>query len=243
MHPSTLASVFLILAIPFTAIHAQEESAVETKLREALRNSMIQQRTVEGERARLDAELQALKIQSERQITDLKRALSDATKQASDDKVVSSQKLKETSERLAATEAQVAALAASLDKWKASHIQVTEIARKKEGERAQLQATNLELQRLVKDRERRNLELYQTAQEILTRYEDFSFGRAIAAREPFTGLAKVKLEEQVQDYRNKVKDGFVKEGEPARVEPASSPEAPESSSEPAPPTAASAPAN
>jgi small-conductance mechanosensitive channel len=202
---------------------AQEESAVETKLREALRNSMIQQRNVEAERARLDAELKALTVQSKQQIDKLKLALSDATKQATDDKTVSDQKLKETTERLTKAEAQVAALAASLDKWKASHVQVTEIARKKEAERAKLEAKNLELNQLVKDRERRNLELYKTAQEILDRYESFSLGRAIAAREPFTGLAKVKLEEQVQGYRDKVADGFVKEGEPARVEPSSAP--------------------
>jgi len=210
-----------------TAVRAQEEtSEVELKLREALRTSMIQQRTVEGERARLDAELQALKVQSERQIADLKRALSEATKQADDEKAVSSQKLKETSERLAVAEAQGAALAASLDKWKASHVQVTEIARKKEADRAKLQAEKLELTRLVKDRERRNLELYSTGKEILERYESFGLGRAIAAREPFTGLAKVKLEEQVQGYRNELADGFVKEGDPVRVEEVGSVENP-----------------
>jgi hypothetical protein len=239
--------------LPFPAILAllvslsspafsQEESEVETKLREALRNSMIQQRTVEGERARLDAELQALKVQSERQIVDLKRALTEANKAAADDKATSSQTLKATNERLAATEAQAAAFAASLDKWKTSHIQLTEIARKKEAERAALQAKTVELERLVKDRERRNLALFHTANEILERYESFSLGRAIAAREPFTGLAKVKLEEQVQDYRNEVKEGLVKEGEPARVEEVSTQPA-AASSEPAAPSAESSPAS
>jgi len=71
---------------------------------------------------------------------------------------------------------------------------------------------------LVKDRERRNLELYATGKEVLERYEAFGLGRAIVAREPFTGLAKVKLEEQIQGYQNKLLDGFVKEGDPVRVE-------------------------
>jgi len=138
--PTTLA----LLLVFGAAANAQEEaSPVELKLREALRGSMIQQRTVEGERARLDAELQALKVQSERQITDLKRALSEVTKQSDEQKVVADQKLKETSERLAASEAQAAALAASLDKWKAFHVQVTEIARKKEADRAKLRMENL----------------------------------------------------------------------------------------------------
>jgi hypothetical protein len=70
----------------------------------------------------------------------------------------------------------------------------------------------------VKDRERRNLELYETGKEILERYRSFGLGKAISAREPFTGLAKVKLEEQVQGYQSQLADGFVKSGEPARVE-------------------------
>jgi hypothetical protein len=215
-----LALAMLTAAAPISAF-AQEVSPVELKLREALRNSMIQQRTVEGERARLDAELQALKVQSDRQIADLKRALAEATKQADADKAVADQKLKETSEKLKATEGQAAALAGSLDKWKASHTQLAEITRQKEAERARLEVENIDLKNLVKDRERRNLELYKTGKEILDRYESFSLGKAISAREPFTGLAKVKLEEQVQDYRNGLDDDFVKTGDSAKVAPVS----------------------
>ncbi len=210
--------VAITLACPAISQAQEEVSPVELKLREALRNSMIQQRTVEGERARLDAELQALKVQSERQIADLKRALSEATKQADSDKAVADQKLKETTERLKVAEGQVGALAASLDQWKASHIQLSDITRKKEADRAKLEAENVDLKNLVKDRERRNLELYETGKEILDRYRSFGLGKAISAREPFTGLAKVKLEEQVQGYQNQLADGFVKSGEPARVE-------------------------
>jgi hypothetical protein len=210
--------VALTLTVPATLLAQEEVSPVELKLREALRNSMIQQRSVEGERARLDAELQALKVQSERQINDLKRALSEATKQADSDKTIADQKLKETTERLKVAEGQAAALAASLDKWKASHTQLSEITRLKEADRAKLEVENQNLKNLVKDRERRNLELYQTGKEILDRYKSFGLGKAIAAREPFTGLAKVKLEEQVQGYQHKLADGFVEAGEPARVE-------------------------
>jgi chromosome segregation ATPase len=217
-HALRLAPALFTLAST-AAISAQEMSPTELKLREALRNSMVQQRSVEGERARLDAELQALKVQSERQIADLKRALSEATKQADADKTAADQKLKQTTDKLKAAEGQAAALAVSLDKWKASHIELTEITRKKEADRAKLEVENIDLKNLVKDREQRNLELYKTGKDILERYESFGLGKAIAAREPFTGLAKVKLEEQVQDYRNDLADGFVKSGEPAKVEP------------------------
>jgi hypothetical protein len=187
---------------------------------------MLQLRTVEGERARLDAELQALRVQSEKQIADLKLALAEAAKQANEDKLVSDQTIKQKSEALAVSEARAAALAASLDKWKASHAQVVDIARRKEAERVALKARTQELEHLVRDRERKNLVLYQTAKEILDRYESFGLGKAIAAREPFTGLAKVKLEEQVQDYRHQLDDGFVEAGEaPSTPVPQAAPEA------------------
>jgi hypothetical protein len=40
--------------------------------------------------------------------------------------------------------------------------------------------------------------------EILTRYEKFSLGEALAAREPFIGLTRVKLENLTQDYSDKI---------------------------------------
>ena len=73
----------------------------------------------------------------------------------------------------------------------------------------------MSLQNTVADRERRNLELYGIGKEILERYENFAFGKALLAREPFTGLAKVKLEEQVQEYKDKLTDGVVRDGDSA----------------------------
>ena len=60
------------------------------------------------------------------------------------------------------------------------------------------------LQRKVEDDERRNLALFKLANEILTRYEDFSLGNALAAKEPFTGLTRTKLENLVQGYQDKI---------------------------------------
>ena len=56
--------------------------------------------------------------------------------------------------------------------------------------------------RKVDDREAKNYELFKLANEILTRYEKFGLGEALTAREPFTGLTRVKLENLVQDYQD-----------------------------------------
>jgi len=219
--PFFLLATSLLLASTFSnRLSAQEEdqAAIEAKLRESLRGSMLQLRNTEAERARLDAELQALKVQSERQIKDLTAKLEESLKRADEDKALAEKTIADQAKKLEAEQARTAAFAASLEKWKASYYQITDIARAKEAERLRLLDKSLRLEHTVADRERSNLELYKTGQEILGRYENFAFGKALLAREPFTGLAKVRLEEQVQDYKDQLTDGMVKEGDPISPE-------------------------
>jgi uncharacterized lipoprotein YehR (DUF1307 family) len=101
----------------------------------------------------------------------------------------------------------------SLAKWKAAYEQIQTAAQKSEAERAKFASESIILKRKVEDRERKNLELYKTANEVLTRYEKFGLGEALSAREPFTGITRVKLENQVQDYQDKIADERVKPDE------------------------------
>jgi TolA-binding protein len=209
---STLFTGLLFLSV--ASLSAQEDvAAVEAKLRESLRGAMLQLRNIEAERARLEAEV--LTTQSERQIKDLNAKLEESLKSAAEEKTLADKQIAEQEKKLEAEKARTAAFAAALDKWKASYFQITEIARTKEAERARLLDKTMSLQNTVADRERRNLELYGIGKEILERYENFAFGKALLAREPFTGLAKVKLEEQVQEYKDKLTDGVVREGDSA----------------------------
>jgi chromosome segregation ATPase len=110
----------------------------------------------------------------------------------------------------------------SLAKWKAAYEQIQTAAQKSDAERARLASESIILKRKVEDRERKNLELYKTANEVLTRYEKFGLGEALSAKEPFTGITRVKLENQVQDYQDKIADERVKP-ENERVKPANEP--------------------
>ena len=56
------------------------------------------------------------------------------------------------------------------------------------------------------DRERKNISLFNTAIEILNRYEGYALGKALAAREPFIGTTRVKVENLVQGYKDKILD-------------------------------------
>jgi chromosome segregation ATPase len=203
----------------------EDQAAIEAKLRESLRGAMLQLRNIEAERARLEAELGVLTTQSERQIKDLNAKLEEALKSAAEEKTLADKQIAEQEKKLEAEKARTAAFAAALDKWKASYFQIEEIARTKEAERARLLDKTMSLQNTVADRERRNLELYEVGKEILDRYENFAFGKALLAREPFTGLAKVRLEEQVQDYKDQLTDGTVREDDPVTTTASPSPEA------------------
>ena len=97
--------------------------------------------------------------------------------------------------------------------WKDGYNQYVRFANQTEATRQQLAVQNIMLHRLVDDRETKNLQLYSTATEILDRYEKFSLGDALAAKEPFAGLARVKLQEQVQDYKDKLVDEKVRIGQ------------------------------
>jgi len=98
--------------------------------------------------------------------------------------------------------------------WKTGYDQYVQFANQTEAARAKLAAEAIMLRRLVDDREAKNLVLYTTANEILTRYENFSLGDALAAKEPFVGLTRVKLQEQVQDYKDKLLTEKLSIGQP-----------------------------
>ena len=192
---------------------AQEANPVEAKLRETLRNTLVQLRTAETERARLDAELVALKATSEKEITTLKKKFEEITKIAADEKKNAEKLAAEQSSAIQVRDERIKALNENLDKWKAEHAKITDIARKKEAARLEFEGKSIDLAKVLADRERKNLELFRLGNEILDRYENFALGRALLAREPFTGITRVKLEEQVQDYKDKIDGQFAKSGD------------------------------
>ena len=94
----------------------------------------------------------------------------------------------------------------ALAKWKAGYEKAAAVANTKEDQRAKLAAEAIVLKRTVADRERKNISLSNTAGEILDRYRDYSLGKAITAREPFIGTTRVKIENQVQGYHDRILD-------------------------------------
>ncbi len=187
-------------------IAGEPNASPEAKLRDTLRNTMLQLRSAEAERDTL----KAAQDQNEQDKKALSERLDTVTKQSIADKTAADKKVSDLEASGTKKDEDIAKLSESLEKWKAAYNQVADIARTKEGERAKLAGEKIILERKVADRETKNIELFKLGNEILSRYESFGLGTALSAREPFTRLTKVKLENLVQDYGDKLAEQKVR---------------------------------
>jgi DNA repair exonuclease SbcCD ATPase subunit len=196
--------LLLLLCVCGGTLRAAEAAADagEARLREALRNATLQLRTAETERANLQT-AQAALLEEKKALADKFEALRKQTvaDRAADDKAIAALKAKSATE-----EAEVARLMQALEKSEAAGKEAAAVGVAKETERAKLAAEILVLKRKIDDREMKNLALFKLGNEILTRYQKFTLGEALAAREPFVGSTRAKLETLVQDYQDKLLD-------------------------------------
>ncbi|MCE0521630.1 MAG: hypothetical protein LV480_01820 [Methylacidiphilales bacterium] len=250
MNRNHLCSILLgLLIVAGASLRADDTgpSPIETKLRDALRTTMLQLRDAQSqlitlqaaqaesdkEKADMSAKIDALNAQvkslsdqavadkaaSDKTISDLKQnnvdlvtqmvnslstRINALNKQGPDDKAA-------LDKAIAAMKSQNPDLTTQLDQyntdiqlWTTGYNQYVQFASKTEAARAQLAVQVIMLQRLVADREYKNIQLYNTGTEILDRYEKFSLGDALGAKEPFIGITRVKLQEFVQDYKDKL---------------------------------------
>ena len=209
-------------------------------MRQALRDTIAQLRDAQNQAVTL----QAAQAQSDKDKADLQAKvdalstqLKSVTDQAASDKEASDKAIADLKAQVTDLTGQVARLTDNLKQWKDAYNQASQLAAEKEAARSQYAMQAALLQRTVDDRESKNLELYKTGNEILTRYEKFGLGDAIGAKEPFVGLSRVKLENLVQDYKDKLLNHAVISGQPPdAVAPASSQAVQEPSSSGKPPT-------
>ena len=201
------------------ALHAAPEAPnpAEAKLRESLKATMLQLRTAEGDRANL----QAGKDVSDAKIKDLTTQVEKLTKQAAADQTAARKQIDDLTAKNTAQETFIGQAKEALGKWKEEYAKVVAIANAKEAERSKLADDNSILRRKVEDQQSRNVKLGAVAREILDRYAKFGTGEALAAREPFTGIARARIEAQVQDYGDKITDQHIK------PDPAPAPKKPE----------------
>ena len=220
--------LFLLPLFTVSVLRADEEAAQiaqlranEQRLRDSLRAVTQQLRAAEADKA---GAIAAAAERDER-IALLEKQVAALTKRGNDDKAAADKTIGHLQGSLDAAKQEVTRLTVTLEKWKAGYQKLSGIAQKTESVRAKLDAENVALERRVAERERQNLELYSAGREILQRYADYSSGRAIAAKEPFTRIARARLEEQVQGYADRIEDNKIKPA-PSDGKPSTAPSNP-----------------
>jgi chromosome segregation ATPase len=202
----------LVLFTVLQPLHAAEPADPSIKLREQLRGVMLQLRAAQTETANAQAAAATAEAKSkelEAKITELEKNTATLTKRSNTEKTAAEASIAALNTKLAEREQRIVEFTEALEKWKAGYQKAAEVARTKEDERAKLAAELTSAKLTIADRERKNIALFNVSNEILDRYQNYSLGKALSAREPFIGTTRVKVENLVQGYQDKILDNRI----------------------------------
>ncbi len=197
LHFPIAAAFLLALLQPASA-----QTEGEVKLREALRNTTIQLRKAQGDADEARIAKDQIVIEKDQ----LAKKVEELVKQAVKDQEAANSLRDELRASIARQDAEILRLNSSLEKWKTAQIEASGLAATKEAERAKWSERAILYERRSEDLLRRNHELHKLGTEVVHRLERYGLGTALAAREPFIGTTKVKLQNLVQDYQDSLDD-------------------------------------
>ncbi|HLH94745.1 MAG TPA: hypothetical protein VKW08_06465 [Xanthobacteraceae bacterium] len=193
-------SAILILIVLAVALPAAANAQSETdRLREALRSATAQLRSLEDQRATL----QAKEAEAERQRDLLQKQIDGYKAQVKDAEQAYQKAVEDFNRRLADRDD-------ALEKWKAAYEDAANVARTKDAERAKLESEATALKMSNKSCEAKNVQLAKVGEEMLTKLNSTTLLDFFAAREPVVGIKRVELQNMLQDYRDKIQDQKVK---------------------------------
>ena len=208
----------LLLLLP-TRLPA-EEAEVETKLREALRSTMLQVRDAQAKTAEMEGAMVASQAETEK----LKKELASARDELVEERNIAANQATELRAELGVRDDKILSLEAQGAKWQKDYAAVIQQARKMQAEAGQSKARNTVLERAVAEQQVKNVEMKQAADEILDRYSKHSVGATILAREPFISVNRAKLQTIMQDLETRVRAATIPVG--ANSPPARKPTTP-----------------
>ena len=189
------------------SVGAADVSPNELRLRESVKGLMVQLRTLQAERDAIDA----AKAEHEQKAKELGDKLAALTKVSETQREESERTVSVLRGKLMDLEKENGGLKADLAQAVGLGNQMAERLKKKESEGSRLGELVTDLERKVASGERKNLELHRLAKEILERYEKFGLGTALTAREPFIGTTRVRMQNLVQDFSDKLSEQRIKD--------------------------------
>jgi chromosome segregation ATPase len=196
-----LLSALLTFGVPRAAADSSSDAA-EARLRDTLRSTVLQLRDAQNQ----IATLQGAQADSDAKNKELADQLALLKKHSTDDKAMADNAIAGLTAKAADQGAEIEKLRKSLGNWKMACVQTATAASTLRAQCDKLSDENIVFQRRVDYLEAKNVALFNLGNEILGRYEDFSLGNALTAKEPFVGVTRTKLENLVQDYQDKLLD-------------------------------------
>jgi hypothetical protein len=187
---------FLTLFLAAALCCGEARADTETdRLREALRNATAQTRALEDARVASQAKL----ADAERDKAALKAQV-DAGK-AEIKKLEKEQReaVEEFNQRLTERDE-------TLEKWKSAYEEAATVARAKDAERAKFEGEATAYKASTQSCLAKNVSLMKVGRELLHRYEDVNFGDMLVAREPLIGEQRIRIQNLLQDYNDKLLD-------------------------------------
>lgn len=142
--------------------------------------------------------------EAEKKIAELVKNLKTETEKAKADRETSDKVIKDLEEKIKARDATIADASKKNAGWKAAFDQVKAAAEQRGGLLEEAQNRTIAAERKAQEHERKNREMYKLGTEVLERYKSFGLGTALLAREPFVGSMRVKFQNYINDYGDKL---------------------------------------
>ncbi len=203
-------SLWLILFVLFglgAAAHAQADVASREK--QFLRRLQVMQQQMNEQNAALRKERDDLAAQLEAAQASV-ASLKEKSQKASGKAQGLEKSLQAQQSDNASLTQQLAEAQQALATLRQEHVNTLATLKASEGDNRQFKAANAWQQRQIADCEHKNLLLYQANTELLEKYKNKNVWDALAQKEPFTGIEKVRIDNVLQEYRDKLAADRVK---------------------------------
>lgn len=192
MRLSRLCLLVALAALTSTVARADQEGE---RLRDALRNATAQARTLEDQRATLQAKLTAIEQERDR----LRKQNEAYRAQVKEAEQAYRQAVKDFNERLTERDE-------SLEKWKSAYAEAATVARAKDAERARFESEAAAFKASTKACTAKNVQLVKVGKQIVRQYEEMDPFEKALDHEPVFGLKRVEHQNAAQDFRDKILD-------------------------------------
>jgi len=190
-HRSVIILAFMAaMALPAVKAHAQSET---DRLRDALRSATAQVRSLEDQRTAIQAQLAEVTRARDALKAEVDTAKAQVRKVEADYR----QAVHEFNDRLEERNQ-------TLEKWKEAYIEAATVARTKDSERAKFETESKTFKAGLNACTVKNKELVKVGRDLLQRYDNLTIVDSVAAQEPLIGFQRVKIQNLLQDYGDKV---------------------------------------